>query len=229
MSHIKQNSASGAIPVRYFAFMYFIVNLPKFLGYLPIKSKNLRLKWNSISDWTKKLSAAAKIKDSNRWHCNIYTLVCICDENKNLWFSCNSLIVKKNTQRTAVRKTKFSIAFIGETRKKERFSIKYAVNKAFITCKIPVSCENRQTENLGDFGRFQPFRMRTFQILRFAEKVVNPCNSPSKQDKKKAEWRVTIRHQGKKMVEHIYANQNLFSVFVTLWLPNIRTGTRELR
>ena len=153
--------------------------------------------------------------------------MCICERYRNLWFSCNSLIVKKNTQRTAVRKTKFSIAFIGETRKKERFSIKYAVNKAFITWQIPVSCENRQTENLGDFGRFQPSGMRTFQILRFSEKVIIPCNSPSKQGKRKAEWRVTIRHQGKKMVEDIYANQNLFSIFVTLWLPNIRTGTRE--
>ncbi len=60
--------------------------------------------------------------------------------------------------------------------------------------------ENRQTENLGDFGVFQTFRMRTFQILRFAEKVVNPCNSTSKQGKKKAEWRVTIRRIDKKMV-----------------------------
>ncbi len=60
--------------------------------------------------------------------------------------------------------------------------------------------ENRQTENLGDFGVFQTSGMRQFQILRFAEKVVNPCKSPSKQGKKKAEWRVTIRHQDKKMV-----------------------------
>ena len=60
--------------------------------------------------------------------------------------------------------------------------------------------ENRQTENLGDLGVFQTSGMRQFQILRFAEKVVNPCKSPSKQGKKKAEWRVTIRHQDKKMV-----------------------------
>ena len=60
--------------------------------------------------------------------------------------------------------------------------------------------ENRQTENLGDFDGFQPFRMRTFQILRFAEIEINPCNSTSNTGTKKAEWRVTIRHQDKKMV-----------------------------
>ena len=38
-----------------------------------------------------------------------------------------------------------------------------------------------------------------------------------------------LQKKGKKTVEDIYANQNLFSVFVTLWLPNIRTETRELR
>ena len=97
-----------------------------------------------------------------------------------------------------VRKTKFSFALIGETRKKERFFIKCSANKALTTWQIPVSCENHQTENLGDFDGFQPSGMPTFQILRFAEKVVNPCNSPSKQDKKKAEWRVTIRRIGKK-------------------------------
>ena len=58
--------------------------------------------------------------------------------------------------------------------------------------------ENRQTENLGDFDGFQPSRMRTFQILRFAEIEINPCNSTSNTGTKKAEWRVTIRHQSKK-------------------------------
>ena len=60
--------------------------------------------------------------------------------------------------------------------------------------------ENRQTENLGDFDGFQPSGMRTFQILRLAEIEINPCNSTSKQGKKKAEWRVTIRRIDKKMV-----------------------------
>ena len=46
-----------------------------------------------------------------------------------------------------------------------------------------------KTENLGDFDGFQPSGMPTFQILRFAEKVVNPCKSPSKQGKKKAAGR----------------------------------------
>ena len=55
--------------------------------------------------------------------------------------------------------------------------------------------------------------MRAFQILRFAEIEINPCNSRSNTGTKKAEWRVTIRHQGKKMVEDFYANQNLFSNF----------------
>ena len=99
-----------------------------------------------------------------------------------------------------VRKTKFSFALIGETRKKERFFKKCAVNKALATLQIPVSCENRQTENLGDFDGFQPSGMPTFQILRFAEIEINPCNSTSNTGTKKAEWRVTIRHQGKKMV-----------------------------
>ena len=53
---------------------------------------------------------------------------------------------------------------------------------------------------MGDFDGFQPFRMRTFQILRFAEIEINPCNSTSNTGTEKAEWRVTIRHQGKKMV-----------------------------
>ena len=60
--------------------------------------------------------------------------------------------------------------------------------------------QNRQTENLGDFGVFQTSWMRTFQILRFAEIEINPCNSTSKHGTKKAEWRVSIRHQDKKMV-----------------------------
>ena len=60
--------------------------------------------------------------------------------------------------------------------------------------------ENRQTENLGDFDGFQPSGMPTFQILRFAEIEINPCNSTSNTGTKKAEWRVTIRHQDKKMV-----------------------------
>ena len=64
----------------------------------------------------------------------------------------------------------------------------------------PRVLENHQTENLGDFDGFQSSGMRTFQILRFAEKVVNPCNSPSNTGTKKAEWRVTIRRIDKKMV-----------------------------
>ena len=60
--------------------------------------------------------------------------------------------------------------------------------------------ENRQTENLGDFDWFLIFRMPTFQILRFAEIEINPCNPTSNTGTKKAEWRVTIRHQDKKMV-----------------------------
>ena len=67
-----------------------------------------------------------------------------------------------------------------------------------VNSRVP---KNRQTENLGDFDGFKPFRMRTFQILRFAKKVIIPCNSTSKQGKKKAEWRVTIRRIDKKMVE----------------------------
>ena len=73
--------------------------------------------------------------------------------------------------------------------------------------------ENRQTENLGDFGGFQPFRMRTFQILRFAEIEINPCNSPSKQGKKKAEWRVTIRRIDKKWW-WIYVRKTTLSPFL---------------
>jgi len=72
-----------------------------------------------------------------------------------------------------------------------------------------VSCENRQTENLGDFGGFLPSGMRTFHILRFAEKVVNPCNSPSKQGKKKAEWRVTIRRIDKKNGGGFFQSKNI--------------------
>ena len=66
-----------------------------------------------------------------------------------------------------------------------------------VNSRVP---QNRQTENLGDFDGFQSSGMRTFQILRFAEIEINPCNSTSKQGKKTAEWRVTIRRIGKKMV-----------------------------
>ena len=61
------------------------------------------------------------------------------------------------------------------------------------TCNLANSRvpENRQTENLGDFGGFQPSGMPTFQILRFAEIEINPCNSTSNTGTKKAEWRVT--------------------------------------
>ena len=110
------------------------------------------------------------------------------------------MIVKEKVQRTAVRKTKFSIAFIGETRKSKGILRNFLCISStcnFANSRVP---ENRQTENLGDLGVFQTSGMRQFQILRFAEKVVNPCKSPSKQGKKKAEWRVTIRHQDKKMV-----------------------------
>ena len=71
-----------------------------------------------------------------------------------------------------VRKTKFSFALIGETRKKESFFKKCSANKALTTWQIPVSCKNRQTENLGNFDGFQPSGMRSLQILRFAEIVV---------------------------------------------------------
>ena len=64
----------------------------------------------------------------------------------------------------------------------------------------PRVTENLQTENLVDFDGFQPSGMRTFQILRFAEIEINPCNSTSNTGTKKAEWRVTIRRIGKKMV-----------------------------
>ena len=66
-----------------------------------------------------------------------------------------------------------------------------------VNSRVP---QNRQTENLGDFDGFQPSGMPTFQIVRFAEIEINPCNSTSNTGTKKAEWRVTIRHQGKKMV-----------------------------
>ena len=69
----------------------------------------------------------------------------------------------------------------------------------FANSRVP---KNRQTENLGDFDGFQPSRMPTFQILRFAKIEINPCNSTSNTGTKKAEWRVTIRHQDKKMVVH---------------------------
>ena len=66
---------------------------------------------------------------------------------------------------------------------------------------------------MGDFDGFQPFRMRTFQILRFAEIEINPCNLTSNTGTKKAEWRVTIRHQDKKMVVDFYANKNSVLIF----------------
>ena len=101
---------------------------------------------------------------------------------------------------TAVRKTKFSFAFIGETRKTKGFLRHFLCISS--TCNLANSRvpENRQTENLGDFDGFQPSGMPTFQILRFAEIEINPCNSTSNTGIKKAEWRVTIRHQDKKMV-----------------------------
>ena len=74
--------------------------------------------------------------------------------------------------------------------------------------------KNRQTENLGDFGVFQTSGMRQFQILNFVEIEINPCNSTSNTGTKKAEWRVTIRHQDKKMVVDLCAKNNSFSVFV---------------
>ena len=70
-----------------------------------------------------------------------------------------------------------------------------------VNSRVP---KNRQTENLGDFDGFQPSGMPTFQILRFAEIEINPCNSTSNTGTKKAEWRVTIRHQDKKMVEDYF-------------------------
>ena len=101
---------------------------------------------------------------------------------------------------TAVRKTKFSFAFIGETRKTKGFLRHFLCISSTCNFANPRVPENRQTENLGDFGGFQPSGMPTFQILRFAEIEINPCNSTSNTGTKKAEWRVTIRHQDKKMV-----------------------------
>ena len=43
----------------------------------------------------------------------------------------------------------------------------------------------------------------TSQILRFAEIEINPCNSTLNTGTKKSEWRVTIRHQDKKMVDEL--------------------------
>ena len=102
---------------------------------------------------------------------------------------------------TAVRITKFSIAFIGETRNSKgilRYFLCVSSTCNLANSRVP---ENRQTENLGDFCGFQPSGMPTFQILRFAEIEINPCQSTSNTGTKKAEWRVTIRHQDKKMVE----------------------------
>ena len=70
--------------------------------------------------------------------------------------------------------------------------------------------------------------MRTFQILRFAEKVVNPCNSPSKQGTKKAEWRVTIRHQGKKCWD-IYNQIQTHSPFCKYLIINHSQVTHEIQ
>ena len=98
---------------------------------------------------------------------------------------------------------KFSIAFIGETRKLKvilRYFLCISSTCNLANSRVP---ENRQTENLGDLDGFQPTGMPTFQILRFAEIEINPCQSTSNTGTKKAEWRVTIRHQDKKMVGHL--------------------------
>jgi hypothetical protein len=75
-----------------------------------------------------------------------------------------------------------------------------------VNSRVP---KNRQTENLGDFDGFQPSGMPTFQILRFAEIEINPCNSTSKQGKKKAEWRVTIRRIDKKNGGGFFQSKNI--------------------
>ena len=72
-----------------------------------------------------------------------------------------------------------------------------------------MSCKNRQTENSGEFDGFQPSGMPTFQILRFTEIEINPCNLRSNTGTKKAEWRVTMRHQSKKNGGGFFQSKNI--------------------
>ena len=99
-----------------------------------------------------------------------------------------------------VMKTKISIAFIGETRKSKGISRYFLCISS--TCNLSNSRvpKNRQTENLGNFDGFQPFRMRTFQILRFAEIEINPCHSTSNTGTKKPNGVSPYGIKAKKMV-----------------------------
>ena len=112
-----------------------------------------------------------------------------------------------------VRKTKFSIAFAGEKRKTMAV-LKYflCISSIYnlVNSRVP---KNRQTENLGDFDGFQPSRMPTFQILRFAEIEINPCNPSSNTGTKKPNGVSPYGIKTKKMVEDFYANQNSIRIF----------------
>jgi hypothetical protein len=63
-----------------------------------------------------------------------------------------------------VRKTKFSFALIGETRKKERFFKKCAENKALTTRQIPVSPKIAKRRIWGILTDFNPPECASFKF-----------------------------------------------------------------
>ena len=137
-----------------------------------------------------------KRKNDNWWHRNIYTLVCICDENKNLWLLCNSLIAKENHRRTAVRKTKFSFALIGETRKsKGIFKVFPLYIKLLQLCKLPCP---RKSPN-GEFGWF--LRISALRNADFS-------NAPfCKNRDKSLQFNLKHRHKKSRMACHHTASR----------------------
>ena len=63
-----------------------------------------------------------------------------------------------------VRKTKFSFALFGETRKKERFFKKCSANKALTTRQIPVSPKIAKRRIWGILTDFSPPECRLFKF-----------------------------------------------------------------
>ena len=103
-----------------------------------------------------------------------------------------------------VCKTKFSIAFIGETRKSKvilRYFLCISSTCNLAKSRVP---ENRQTENLGGFLRISALRNADFSNSPFCRNRDKSLQFNLKHRHKKAEWRVTIRHQDKKMVADFY-------------------------
>ena len=177
--------------------MDFIVNLPKFLGYLPMKSKKLRLKWNSIPDWTKNYQLLQKSRTAigdtgtSVFRCAFVMKTKISDFLVTLWLSRKILkgrqFVKRNSPLHSLEKQESKIDFL-----ENMLSIRHLQLGKF---PCPPKSPNGE---FGGFWRFSdlrnapvsnsPFCLKSRKSLQFTlktrqEKSRMACHHPASRQK----------------------------------------------